>query len=60
MYLIKICAYSHVTIIPMAVIDYQIEVMLISILILKAIDSALLTKEKRLRMNGKMMALTFF
>ena len=44
----------------MAVIDYQIEVMLISILILKAIDSALLTKEKRLRMNGKMMALTFF
>ena len=44
----------------MAVIDYQIEVMLISILILKAIDSAFLTKEKPLRMNGKMMTLIFF
>ena len=44
----------------MAVIDYQIEVLLISILILKAIDPALLTKETWLRMNGKMMTLTFF
>ena len=44
----------------MAVIDHQIEVLLISILILKAIDSALLTKETWLRMNGKMMTLTFF
>ena len=58
--LIKICAYFHVTIIPTAVIDYQIEITLISILILKAIDSALLTKEKQRRMNGKMMTLTFF
>ena len=58
--MIKICAYSHVTIIPTTVIDYQIEVPLIRILIQKVFDSALLTKEKWLRMNGKMMTMTFF
>ena len=58
--MIKICAYSDVTIIPTTVIDYQIEVPLIRILIQKAFDSALLTKEKWLRMNGKMMTMTFF
>ena len=53
--LIKTCAYSHVTIIWMAATDYQIQVVLRSILILKAIDYVLLTKEKQLRMTGKMM-----
>ena len=37
--MIKICAYSHVTIKQMVVVDYYIKVMLISILILKATDS---------------------
>ena len=40
LYFIKICAYSYVTVIPTAVIDYQINVTLISILIMKAIDSS--------------------
>ena len=43
--LIKICAYSHVSIIQIAVIDYQIEVTLMSIFILKATDST--QKSKR-------------
>ena len=45
MHLIKICAYSHVTIKQTAVVDYQIEVTFISMLILKAIDST--EKSKR-------------
>ena len=39
MWLIKIYAYSYVTIKQTAVIDYQIKVTFINILILKAIDS---------------------
>ena len=38
-YIMAICAYSHVTIKQAAVVDYYLEVMFISILILKAIDS---------------------
>ena len=52
--LIKICTYSHVTIILMAVINSQIKVTLISILILKAIDSA--KKAKRLSSQSSLQA----
>ena len=37
--LIKMCAYSHVTVIQRVVTNYYIEVTLISILILKSVDS---------------------
>ena len=37
--LVKICAYSHVTIKQMIAVDYYIEVVFMSILILKAFIS---------------------
>ena len=37
--LIEICAYPHVTIKQLPVVDYEIEVMFINSLIFKAIDS---------------------